>query len=76
MRPKETRGRRPKSVDSGSERRGPGRPPAEDPKLVVSVRLASTDAKKLAAVVAYRGQERSTVLRDLIAEEHARIRRR
>jgi hypothetical protein len=68
---------RPKPVGSGSEKRGRGRPPIEDPKAtLVSLRLAGTDAKKLAAVVARRRQGQSVVLRDLISEEHARMRRR
>lgn len=74
MRPKNVRRRRSKSVDSGSEKRGRGRPPVKDPKgKIISLRLSATGTRRLDQLVTRRKTERSGVIRDLIDEEHARV---
>jgi hypothetical protein len=62
-----------KTTVIGGEKRSLGRPPADNPKAtIISLRLAATDTANLDGLVALRGGGRSAVIRDLIAEEHAR----
>lgn len=76
MRAKRPRSRRSKSADSGSDRRGPGRPTA-DPKTVrMELRLSGTDSERLDDLAKMRAADRSSVLRALIREAHARAHRR
>jgi hypothetical protein len=72
MRAKRMSRRRPKPTDSGSDKRGPGRP-TTDPKTVrVELRLSEDDVAKIDELVNHRCSDRAAVIRALIGEKHAR----
>jgi hypothetical protein len=64
--------RRSKSTDSGSEKRGPGRPTTDPKTLRLELRLSEDDAGKLDDLTERRASDRSVVIRSLIREEHER----
>jgi hypothetical protein len=62
-----------KSAASRSEKRGRGRPTTDKKGDRLEIRLSEADAERLDALVGVRKEDRSTVVRDLIRDEHGRF---